>query len=150
MSTYSSYLNVQCTDISVFQCVCWLIHHNNVPTSEQLCTSLHCVSLVLQNQQLSTVIGHRDHVTWICSITSSVHQLVSSCKCLITKTLLFKYIENFTTKKGKFLDKKSDIFHIFIPCHTIVAGYYGFTLDVRVSVRPSIHQSTVRPFFVSG
>ena len=24
----------------------------------------------------------------------------------ITKTRLFKYIENFTTKKGKFLDKK--------------------------------------------
>ena len=30
----------------------------------------------------------------------------------ITKTRLFKYIENFTTKNWKFLDKKSDIFHI--------------------------------------
>ena len=31
----------------------------------------------------------------------------------ITKTRLFKYIENFTTKKMKcFLDKNSDIFHI--------------------------------------
>ena len=31
----------------------------------------------------------------------------------ITKTRLFKYIENFTTKKMKNLDKKnSDIFHI--------------------------------------
>ena len=30
----------------------------------------------------------------------------------ITKTRLFKYIENFTTKKGKFSDKKSDIFHM--------------------------------------
>ena len=28
------------------------------------------------------------------------------------KTCLFKYIENFRTKKGKFSDKKSDIFHI--------------------------------------
>ena len=28
----------------------------------------------------------------------------------------------------------------FIPHHTIVAGYYGFTLDIRVSV----HQSYVR------
>ena len=36
-------------------------------------------------------------------------------------------------------------FYFFIPRHTIVAGYYGFTLDVRVSVRPSI-----RPYFVSG
>ena len=30
----------------------------------------------------------------------------------ITKTCLFKYIENFTTKNGKFSDKNSDIFHI--------------------------------------
>ena len=32
-----------------------------------------------------------------------------------------------------------------MPRHTIVAGYYGFTLDVRVSVRPSVYQSVVRP-----
>ena len=31
---------------------------------------------------------------------------------LITKTCLFKYIENFKTKKGKFSDKNYDIFHI--------------------------------------
>ena len=30
----------------------------------------------------------------------------------ITKTRLFKYIENFTTKKGTFPEKKSDIFQI--------------------------------------
>ena len=30
----------------------------------------------------------------------------------ITKTRLFKYIENFTSKTWKFSDKKSDIFHI--------------------------------------
>ena len=40
---------------------------------------------------------------------------------LITKTRLFKYIENFTTKKGKFSDKKSYIFHIFAP--NIDCGY---------------------------
>ena len=33
-------------------------------------------------------------------------------KLHITKTRLFKYIENFTTKTTKFSDKKSDIFHI--------------------------------------
>ena len=33
----------------------------------------------------------------------------------ITKTRLFKYIENFTIKKGKFSDKKkSDVFHISV------------------------------------
>ena len=30
----------------------------------------------------------------------------------ITKTRLFKYIENFTTKNWKFSDENSDIFHI--------------------------------------
>ena len=30
---------------------------------------------------------------------------------IITKTHLFKYIENFTTKNWKFSDKNSDIFH---------------------------------------
>ena len=30
----------------------------------------------------------------------------------ITNTRLFKYIENFTTKNGNFLDKNSDVFHI--------------------------------------
>ena len=31
---------------------------------------------------------------------------------LITKTCLFKYTENFTTKNWKFSDKNSDIFNI--------------------------------------
>ena len=41
----------------------------------------------------------------------------------ITRTRLFKYIENFTTKKGKFSDKKkkSDIFHI--PAQNIDCGH---------------------------
>ena len=41
---------------------------------------------------------------------------------LIMKTCLFKYIENFITqKKGKFLDKNSDIFHI--SAQNIDCGY---------------------------
>ena len=40
----------------------------------------------------------------------------------ITKTRLFKYIENFTTgKKGKFSDKNSDTFHI--PAQNIDCEY---------------------------
>ena len=40
----------------------------------------------------------------------------------ITKTRLFKCIENFTTKKGKFSDKKKiDIFHI--SAQNIDCGY---------------------------
>ena len=36
-------------------------------------------------------------------------------KHTITKTRLFKYIENFTTKNWKFSDKNSDIHHENIP-----------------------------------
>ena len=35
----------------------------------------------------------------------------------------------------------------FIPRHTIVAGYYGFTLVLRESVRPSVRRTSVRPVF---
>ena len=40
----------------------------------------------------------------------------------ITKTCLFKYTENFTTKKWKFTDKKSIIFFIFL-LKNIDCGY---------------------------
>ena len=39
----------------------------------------------------------------------------------MTKTCLFKYIENFTTKKGKLSDENSNIFHIF--AQNIDCGY---------------------------
>ena len=41
--------------------------------------------------------------------------------CLITKTRLFKYIENFATKTESFSDKNSDIFHI--SAQNIGCGY---------------------------
>ena len=42
---------------------------------------------------------------------------------IITKTRLFKYIENFTSKNWKFLDKiKSDIF-FYISAQNIDCGY---------------------------
>ena len=39
----------------------------------------------------------------------------------IMETCLFRYIENFTTKKGKFFYKNSDIFHISV--QNIDCGY---------------------------
>ena len=36
---------------------------------------------------------------------------------------------------------------VFIPSHTIVAGYYGFILDVRESVCPSVSHTSVRLSF---
>ena len=46
-------------------------------------------------------------------------------------------------------DKKvADDILIFIPHHTIVAGYYGFTLDVHVSVRPSVVRPSIFRFWM--
>ena len=39
-------------------------------------------------------------------------ELLTPTGICITKSCLFKYIENFTTKNWKFSDKNSDIFHI--------------------------------------
>ena len=39
---------------------------------------------------------------------------------IITKTRLFKFIENFTSKNGKFSDKSSDIF--IFPLKTYIVG----------------------------
>ena len=36
---------------------------------------------------------------------------------------------------------------LIIPRHIIVAGYYGFTLDIRVSVRPSVVRPSINFFF---
>ena len=38
----------------------------------------------------------------------------TSCTKLHSKTCLLKYTENFTSKKWKFSDKNSDIFHISV------------------------------------
>ena len=35
----------------------------------------------------------------------------------------------------------------FIPRHTIVAGYYGFTLAIRLSVCPSVSRTSIRISF---
>ena len=45
----------------------------------------------------------------------------------VKKSHLFTLLQNF---------HRNEL--IFIPSHTIVAGYYGFTLDIRVSVCPSV------------
>ena len=67
----------------------------------------------------SLYIGHRNAVLPEGSSMSLLHV----CEQYhITKTRLFKYIENFTSKNGKLSDKKnSDIFHI--SAQNIDCGY---------------------------
>ena len=61
---------------------------------------------------------------------------------LVASHIIYMYISTCL-----FLFYSDCLFHsfwqlscLFIPCHTIVAGYYGFTLDIHVSVvHPSIY-----------
>ncbi|KAL3864910.1 hypothetical protein ACJMK2_006556 [Sinanodonta woodiana] len=71
------------SDICRFCTLCmelmsWLLSQDRLPTSEQLSTSLQCMNLVLQNQELSSLIGQREHITWVCSVTAAVHQVLES------------------------------------------------------------------------
>ena len=50
-----------------------------------------------------------------------LHAIALRVSFNITKTQLFKYIENFTTKNGKVSDKNSDIFQI--SAQNIDCGY---------------------------
>lgn len=59
-----------------------MFHNDILPTSEQLNTCLMCTAVILQNQQLSTVIGQKDHVSWVASVVSSIYQVFLSCKYL--------------------------------------------------------------------
>ena len=59
-----------------------------------------------------------------------------------TNDVMFAYVHE---KINNLLSVLNILSFLFIPRHTIVAGYYGFTLDVRVSVRPSVRPSVVRP-----
>ena len=60
------------------------------------------------------------NANWTCQIRLRTSFLQENCEqwmlleVNITKTRLFKYIENFTTKKWKFSDKKNLIFFIFL------------------------------------
>lgn len=71
------------------QCLGWLLSGSTMPTGEQLHTCLNLTNAVLQNSQLCVVIGQNDHVTWVCSLTNVVHQVVSACKYLCLMEIFF-------------------------------------------------------------
>ena len=64
-------------------------------------------------------------MNWICAFCACSKALFG---LTITKTCLFKYIENFTTKNWKFSDKNSDCFHISaqnIACRSLKPPQWG-------------------------
>ena len=60
----------------------------------------------------------REWLNSLCTVKALSDQMPY---CVITKTRLFKYTENFTTKNWKFSDKKFDSFHI--SAQNIHCGY---------------------------
>ena len=64
-----------------WQTIQWMLQHDQFMPSEQLQTSLECCAEVLQNPQLTTVLGHKDQTTWTCAIINAVHKLLSASKC---------------------------------------------------------------------
>ena len=75
------------------------------------------------NQRLGFIKSHHIQQSSLpgCSSPLSSALAVFDFHSNITKTSLFKYIENFTTKKWKFSDKNFDIFHI--SAQNIDCGY---------------------------
>ena len=63
---------------------------------------------------------HQIHSLSALPLPSKKAKIADSVR-FITKTRLFKYIENFTTKNRKFSDKNSEIFHI--SAQNIDCGY---------------------------
>ena len=69
---------------------------------------------IFQKMIKSRLVNNNKKVTKNNTTTTAINNT-------ITKTRLFKYTENFTTKKYRFLDKKSDIF--LISAQNIDCGY---------------------------
>ena len=76
-------------------------------------------------------------------------QLSKYFSCFLQKIVFEISCKLSPTCVGSVLTRGILFIYLFIPHHTVVAGYYGFTLVVGVYVRSSV----VRPFvriFVSG
>ena len=80
------------------------------------CYCFYCCQLVITRKQ----------TCYSCNVGSNKGIVsLESCLCLIgciTKTRLYKYIENFNSKNWKFSDKNSDIF-FHISAQNIDCGY---------------------------
>ena len=71
-----------------------------------------------QPKLLSLRLAYRQSCS-ICFTKAHLRSFNLVIRALITKTRLFKYIENFTTKNWRFSDKNSHIFHISAQKHTL-------------------------------
>ncbi|KAK3589444.1 hypothetical protein CHS0354_020780 [Potamilus streckersoni] len=110
------------SDICRFCTLCmelmsWLLNQDQLPTSEQLSTSLQCMNLVLQNPELSYLIGQKEHVTWVCSVTAAVHQILASLVVLPGQNLS-SYQRESQNEHGSTGDME-ELYHVTVVCDQI-------------------------------
>ncbi|XP_053407184.1 huntingtin-like isoform X2 [Mercenaria mercenaria] len=97
------------------ECVSWLLCSNNMPTAEQLSISLQCVRTVLQNPQLCSLIGQTNHVTWVCSISKTVHQIVSAL-CVLPGQQMCVHVRHEDTPTNS---HKDDLHYLTQACDEV-------------------------------
>ena len=108
------------------------VNNPEIPKPFYLFTVSHQTTYFFQSKLLylfiiSSEMGYLSiisiHTAWSGSLQQTNVTLIKVFGSLqyITKTRLFKYLENFTTKNWNFLDKHSDIFHI--SAQNIDCGY---------------------------
>ncbi|KAH9487495.1 hypothetical protein Btru_075739 [Bulinus truncatus] len=60
----------------------WSVEHDILPDSEHVQNYLSCLSLLLQDPAIHSLIGQTDYATHVCSIVSFLYQLLSSLAVL--------------------------------------------------------------------
>ncbi|XP_074640755.1 huntingtin-like [Tubulanus polymorphus] len=66
----------------------WKLLHDQLVSSDRIQTSIQCLSLVLQNTQLSSLLSQPEYNTWVCSAINAVHQLLTSVLVIPTEKLV--------------------------------------------------------------
>ncbi|XP_052771519.1 huntingtin-like isoform X2 [Mya arenaria] len=118
------------------ECIGWLLSNHSMPTGEHLATSLQCVSAVLQNSELCILIGQKDHVTLVCSITSAVHLVVSSLCVLPGKHMCIHIRREETPAKSS---RKDDHLDSLTRACDEITELVQYALEVRgPQVTPSV------------
>ena len=87
---------------------------------------LHCCfkeALEETWEKVPSDISAQSDQSLCCPHEETLHPWLFIMRPVITKTHLFKYIENFTTKNRRFADKNSDFFFFHISVQNIDCGY---------------------------
>ncbi|KAL4231691.1 hypothetical protein ACF0H5_009269 [Mactra antiquata] len=121
------------------ECMSWLLSSNIMPSAEQLNVSLQSTRAVLQNPQLSSLIGQTSHVTWVCTITKTVHQIVSAL-CILPGQQMCVHVRHEDTPTNSYRD---DLHYLTKACDEI-SELVQYVLSVS-SVTDDYMESSLLP-----